>query len=227
MKFIKIITRALFIAAFPILLLTFSSAVCFNSLWLYNYGFDKYQVSSVTGLKPAELDMTARSLIKYFNSNEPYIEVTIERDSASFDLFTHEEKVHFSDVRQLVRLNYLAGLLAFICILSYSLSCLLLRKYIYRRLLALNIFWGSLVTILLVILMGIASLFDFGNLFLQFHYLAFDNTFWSAEGYMLLLFPGGFWFDVIMIGCSLILGAALISGGISFAYLKRTSLDPR
>jgi len=43
--------------------------------------------------------------------------------------------------------------------------------------------------------MGIGTLLNFDTLFYDFHLIAFSNSFWSAEGNMLLLFPGGFWYD--------------------------------
>ena len=73
----------------------------------------------------------------------------------------------------------------------------------------------------LLIVLGVASMLDFDQLFLQLHHLIFTNTYWSAEGYMLLLFPGGFWFDAALICIAFMAGLAIISGIIGIIFLKR------
>ena len=54
----------------PILLLTASIGGAVNSLWLYEYGFQKYNVSQTTGLTEVQLETAAKGLISYFNSDE-------------------------------------------------------------------------------------------------------------------------------------------------------------
>ena len=58
-----------------------------NSLWLYKYGFEKYNVSRTTDLAEAELEKAATGLISYFNSGEEYISLTVIKDGKSFELF--------------------------------------------------------------------------------------------------------------------------------------------
>jgi uncharacterized membrane protein len=67
--------------------------------------------------------------------------------------------------------------------------------------------------------LGIGALLDFDSLFLRFHFIAFSNDFWSAEGNMLLLFPGGFWYDAAIYCVIAISVMAIILGGVSWYYL--------
>jgi uncharacterized membrane protein len=76
------------------------------------------------------------------------------------------------------------------------------------------------LTLILLVVLGIAAVLDFDRLFLQFHFLAFTNTLWSAQGYMLLLFPGGFWFDAALICGAFIAGLALVFNILSRVYLR-------
>ncbi|MFH1775241.1 MAG: DUF1461 domain-containing protein, partial [Chloroflexota bacterium] len=207
---------------FPLLLLSASIGWGVNSFWLYNYGFEKYQVSQTTGLAPAELDKAASELISYFNSSEEYVSAVVAKDGAPFELFTAEEAIHFRDVKGLIRLDYYLLLGTVIYVLGYGLASLFWHRGRYRRRLARGVVGGGGFTLALMALLGLGVIFSFDWLFLQFHFLSFSNEFWSAEGYMRLLFPGGFWYDATSF-CVLgtIVGAVVLSGGAG-AYLKMT-----
>jgi integral membrane protein (TIGR01906 family) len=208
------------ILCLPILLLSSSLAWGFNSLWLYEYGFDKYNVSESSGLSPADLNKSARGLIDYFNSSDEYIQITLIQDNKPFELFTPDEKIHFKDVKQLVWLDYKILIVTLALILIYSSILIIWRKGALRRQLAKYFVWSSGLSLLTILILVILSLFDFENLFLQFHYLAFTNQYWSAEGYMLLLFPGGFWFDAAIFCISFMALLSILILGISILYLR-------
>jgi integral membrane protein (TIGR01906 family) len=222
LKITGIILRWIFILCLPILLLSASLAWGFNSLWLYEYGFQKYDVSRVTGLKQGELEQTATGLIDYFKINSPdeYIQINLVRNGQNFNLFTEEEQVHFKDVKDLVYLDYRILFVTLAFVLGFVAFSIFWRKGMYRRLLARSIIWGSGLAVLLILILGVASLTDFDQLFLKFHYLVFSNTNWSAAGYMLLLFPDGFWFDAALVCIGFTAGMAVILGAFSFLYLR-------
>ena len=88
----------------PVLLITTSVRIAANSSELYRYGFNKYDISQVTGLAPAELDKVITGLISYFNSNEEYINLTVIKDGKPFTLFNEREVSHLKDVKGLFRL---------------------------------------------------------------------------------------------------------------------------
>jgi integral membrane protein (TIGR01906 family) len=222
LKILNLVTKVLFVICLTVLLLSGSLAWGFNSSWILEYGFSKYDVSGNTGLAPSELQFISRDWVRYINSGDQYWHIQIERQEGSFVLFSEEEQMHFRDVKQLIRLDYSILIITFSLAVLYSLIWSFLRHGKYRRQLALNTLWGSGLTILLLILLGLASLLDFDQLFIQLHHLIFSNSYWSAEGYMLLLFPGGFWFDAAMICVGFVAVLALILGFSSFYYLRRT-----
>src|SRR5207248_665368 len=60
---------------------------------------------------------------------------------------------------------------------------------------------GGVVTVALLALAGIASLFDFTDAFITFHELAFSNNDWILDprtDYLIMLFPEGFWLDATL-----------------------------
>jgi integral membrane protein (TIGR01906 family) len=219
-KVFRVIGYLIVILALPVLLLSGSLAWGFNSHWLYNYGFVKYDVSATTGLPQSELAKTADGLIHYFNSDEEYIQVSVTSDGRTFDLFNKEEQYHFKDVKNLVKLDFKV---MYICLVIVVVLGFLLVVGDFRKNwkgLSKALVWGSLLSIVLIIVIAVAAYFDFDSLFLQFHYLAFTNEYWSANGYMLFLFPGDFWYNAAFICVAFMAALALIIGALNFFFLR-------
>jgi integral membrane protein (TIGR01906 family) len=214
---INIISRVVFILCIPFLLLTAVIAIAFNSVALYEYGFDKYDVASTTGLARTELVKSAEALISYFNSGEEYIDLTVEKDGVEFELFTREETIHMKDVKGLVRLDYGVLIGTFVYVLAYAGVGLYKRKD--GGLIARNLLIGSGITLGLILILWLGSIWNFNALFYQFHQIAFSNDFWSAEGYMLKLFPGGFWYDATLFCVFGMAAAAVLLGVIAGSFL--------
>ena len=182
----------------PVLLLTASLGWATNSLWLYKYGFEKYEIRQTTGLAEVELDKAASGLISYFNSGEEYISLTVTKSDQPFELFNQREVIHLGDVKELIWLNYRVLLGTLIYVLTYTgISLFRQRKESWRRL-TREVVGGSGLTLALMLALGLGTLLGFDQLFLQFHLLSFANDFWQLDptrDYLVILFPQGFWFD--------------------------------
>ena len=231
MKIISTVTRWLFILCLPVLLLTASIGWAVNSLWLYEYGFDKYGVSQTTGLAESELEAAARGLISYFNSNEDSINLAVIKDNASFNLFNEREVAHMSDVKELIRLDYGVALGTLIYILGYAAINLFQRKD--WRQLARGTVGGSGLTLVLMLALGSGILLNFDRLFWQFHLISFTNDLWlldPSRDYLIMLFPGGFWYDAAIFCALSTVVAAIILGGVAGGWLlvnkKRLASQP-
>ena len=222
MKIVKGIIRWIFIICFPVFLLTASLAISFNSHWMFNYGFEKYDVSQTTGLSEQNLEIIAESWTSYINSGKQYWDITLEQNGSSFTLFTLEEQMHFKDVKSLVWLDYIVLLSTFVLCITYVYYRLRSRTNESNKRLAKDIILGGVISMGLILVLGVGSLFDFDALFLQMHYLLFTNDYWYAEGYMLALFPGGFWYDAAFISFGLMAGLALISIVAAIIFLRTT-----
>lgn len=224
MKTPGILAKWLFVFCVPVLLLSSSLAWAANSLWLYQYGADKYHVRETladSGLKltDSELEQIYSRLISYFNSGEEYISLTQTRGNQQIEVFTPEEVIHFKDVKGLIWLDYRLLLGTLIYILVYALVSLLWRRQKYWRGLAWGIVGGSSLTLAMMLTLGLGTLLGFERLFRQFHLLFFSNEFWSAKGYMLMLFPEDFFYDAALFCAVATASVAVIWGGISGSYL--------
>jgi integral membrane protein (TIGR01906 family) len=221
MNTVKVAAQWLFILCLPILLLTASVSAAANCPRLYKYGFEKYDVSRVTGLAPAELDKAARGLIGYFNSGEEYIDLTVEKDGQPFTLFNDREVAHLKDVKGLFRLVYKILLGAGV----YALVFVGVSLFWWRdkRRLWQGLFFGGGLTLVAMLALGVVIALDFDQFFLQFHLLSFANDFWMldpATDYLIMMFPQEFWFDAAL-ACAIVTAAgAIILGGVGW-WLKR------
>jgi integral membrane protein (TIGR01906 family) len=226
MKALGIAAKWIFMLCLPFLLFTASLGWAINSLWLYKYGFEKYGISQVTGLAESELEKAASGLIGYFNSNEEYISLTVIKDGEPFELFNQREIIHLKDVKGLIWLNYWVLLGTLVYVLAYAGVCLFWRKPNYRRRLARATVGGSSITLGLMLALGLGTLFGFSQLFWQFHVISFPaNEFWlldPTKDYLKMLFPDGYFYDVVSFCVLGVAGLAIILGGVSGGYLRFT-----
>ena len=221
MRIFRIVTKWLFMFCLPILLLTASLGWAANSLWLYNYGFEKYNVSQTTGLAQLELKKAVTGLISYFNSDEEFIGITVIKDGEPLELFNDKEIIHLKDVKGLIWLDYRLLLGTLIYTLVYAGVCLLWRKD--WRGLAWGVVGGGGITLALMLALGLGTLLNFDQLFLQFHLLSFTNELWlldPAKDYLIMLFPRGFFYDAAVFCALATTGLAIILGGVAGGYLR-------
>jgi len=223
----RIAAKWLFILCLPVLLLTASISWAVNSLWLYQYGFDKYGVSQTTGLEPSELNKAAKGLMAYFNSGDETISLTVMKDGQSFTLFNEREVAHLRDVKGLFRLVYRVLLGTLIYALVYiGLNLFWWRD---RRRLAWGLLGGGGLTLALVLALGLGTLLNFEWLFRQFHLISFANELWMLDptrDYLIMLFPQGFWYDAALL-CALVTAVvAVILGGVGWWYVKKSRSVP-
>jgi len=217
--------RWVFILCLPVLLLTASIGWAVNSLWLYRYGFEKYHVNHTTGLAGSELEKAAAGLISYFNSNEEYINVTVQKEDKPFVLFNQREVIHLRDVKELIWLDYRVLLGTLVYVLAFAGACLFWRRKRYWRRLARAVVGGSGITLALMLLLGLGTLLNFDQLFLQFHLISFANDFWlldPSKDYLIMLFPGGFWYDVTLFCALATVVGAVVLGGVGWGWLWRS-----
>jgi integral membrane protein (TIGR01906 family) len=222
MNIFKRITQVLFVICMPVLLFTASVSTAANCVWLYNYGFHKYDITAVTSIDPAELDKAAHEIIHYWNSSDKTIDINVIKDGQPFTLFNEREVSHMVDVKALFRLAYKFLLGTVI----YALVFLGLSLFLWKdeRLLGVGLLWGSGFSVMLMIMLGVLATIDFNWLFTQFHLLSFTNDLWlldPATDYLIMLFPEGFWLDAVIVIFALIVILALAIGFTGWRMLKK------
>jgi integral membrane protein (TIGR01906 family) len=223
----KTALKWIFVICVPVLLITAGVGIVAGGLplWPGQWGAERYQVQETLAdyglhLEQPEIKAVYSGLVRYFWNGQEYVDIKVKQDGQILDFFTPEETIHFKDVKGLLRLDYglcfgtLAYIVVFICVWILRLKD--------RRGLASGMMWGGGLTLFLILALVVLNLFNgFDELWYRFHLLFFSNTFWSAEGYMLLIFPEQFFADAAVFCVCLMLAGALIMGGMGWWMKKK------
>jgi len=130
-------------------------------------------------MERAQLSEIARRLVDYFNSKveTPQMNV-VNQYGEEFELFHDYELIHLRDVKGLFQLDHRVQEASLAYIVIYSVLFLLWRKGRWQNL-AKEVSWGCALTLALMVVLGIASIFGFEQLFVQFHRISFSNPYAS------------------------------------------------
>ncbi len=216
------ITTALFVVALPLFLVTGSVAWAFNSPGVYQKGFEKYDVSRITGISDADLAQVSAEIRSYFNSGREPLEIRTRIFGQERDLFNQREIAHMRDVKKLVQGVYVVAAAAAAYLLVSIVTGAALHRGRFAAILARRILYSGGLTLLIVIAVGLFALVGFDTLFLKFHQLSFANDLWqldSRQDYLVMLFPQDFWFDATMWVATRAIAGALLITAVSAGYL--------
>jgi integral membrane protein (TIGR01906 family) len=222
MKNILKIAYWLIICCLPLLFVTANIRILANEIKIYEYGISMYKISQVTGIDDSELKRVHQYLIDYYNYREDSPQVTVKRGGRDFKVFNEKELVHLKDVRGLIQLDYVVQMATVILlVISAILLCFRAEEKWLKLIKAL--LRGSLLTCFIVIITGILSLLFFDQLFLLFHLVSFTNEFWildPSRDYLIMLFPGQFFYDIALFGFGAIVAESLILAGIVYGIIR-------
>jgi integral membrane protein (TIGR01906 family) len=223
-KVTKKIIYWLFACCLPVLLVT--STICWevNELRLYEYGFDKYEISQATGLDSQQLRTVAQHLIDYFDLRANTAQIMVDKGGEKLKLFNERELIHLEDVRNLIQRDYWVQRVVFLLMAVCALALFFGFKS-GGRMLVRGLFWGSFITVGLMIILALWAFFGFERFFILFHLISFSNQYWMldpARDYLIRLFPEGFFYDAALLGYGVVIFEALLIGGIAWGVLRLT-----
>ena len=213
-----------FILAIPTFLVATNVRLAFNSVQLYTYGFERYNVTRSTGLDDAQLRMVAEEFTQYFNSPDEFLDVNVVLGSEERPLFNQNELIHMRDVKGLVRGVYAAQLITGLYMVAYAAIALAVARGRGLRSVAGLVMAGSLLTIAMVGALGIGSLVGFDYLFEQFHVISFSNELWRLdprENYLTRLFTQGFFLEATMLVAAGVILQALLLTALGWFVRRR------
>ena len=221
---------ALAIVAIPILLVTSGLRFAINAGGLYEYGFDRYDISLRTGIEREELSRIGGEIRDYFNDDTELIDIDAVIYGELVPLFTEREIIHMKDVKGLIR-----GVYTFQWItLGYLLAAVGAYAWLRRKEAIGGVvrvgFWGGVSTLLIIGVLGIGSLVGFESLFLAFHQLSFANDFWRLNPRihnLIAMFPEPFFRDATLFVALMAIGQALllVSVGIGWRVSRRVGME--
>jgi integral membrane protein (TIGR01906 family) len=219
----------LFSCCLPVLFLTSAIYGEVNTLRLYEYGFDKYEISQDTDIDRMQLRNVAQHLIDYFNLRADTAQITVVKGGEEFNLFNERELIHLEDVRGLIQLDYWVQRGVFLLMVICALA-LFFGLRAGWRILVKGLLWGSCITMGVMVFLALWVLFGFERFFILFHLVSFANEYWMldpARDYLIRLFPEGFFYDATLFGFGAIMLEALLVGGIAFVILRMIGSEKR
>ena len=219
---------ALFVVAVPVFLVTGCLTWAFNSVGLYEGGFDKYRISLASGISREDLRQVALDLRGYFNSDQEPLHVRTRIFGLEQELFNEREVHHMRDVKRLLWTVYGAFVASAVCLFVLVATGFARWRQAYLPALARLSAWGGGLTVGLLVLFGLVASVGFDALFLLFHRVSFANDFWQLDprtDYLVLLFPQGFWFDATMwVALRALAGGLILAvAGSSYLFWRRWS----
>lgn len=208
------IAAFLFVISIPLSLISSHLTWAVNSLPLYEYGFNRYDVSQSTGLSGEYLHEVAISTIHFLNTGE---------QTETMNIFDDEEMAHLREVHNLVHINYYIEAITFGYIALAIVAGITSKRRGFIPTLANMALYGFIVTLMLLISLGVVALVDFGRFFSAFHSIFFTNETWMLSGYLPLIFTEGFFADAtLFILIAIIVECMIIGSAIYFLVLKRS-----
>lgn len=218
--------QVLAVPAALLFLVAGSVAWAVNDPGLYRNGFQRYHVAARSGITDADLLAIGAELRRYFNSSVEPLDVRAPIYGVEQAVFNQREVAHMYDVKRLVRGVYWVALGSALWLLATLSAGFAVRGRAWLSSAARLATWGGGVTLAGVLGVGLASVIAFEGLFLLFHRLSFANDLWMLNprtDYLLILFPGGFWFDATMrVALTAMLGGILLlsAGVVVRGYLR-------
>ncbi len=218
--------QILAIPACLLFLVAGSVAWAVNDPGLYRNGFERYNTAQRSGITDADLIAIGADLRRYFNTGAEPLAVRAPIYGIERDVFNGREIAHMYDVKRLVRGTYWVAVGSFLWVVATLATGFAMQRREYWAPAARLAVWGGAITLTAVIGVGLASIAAFEQLFLLFHRLSFANDLWILNprtDYLLILFPGGFWFDATMrVALTSVLGAVLLlSAGCAILGYRR------
>ena len=228
MRQVSWLISALFIIAIPLFLVSASVTWAFNDPGVYNGGFERYSISSTSGITDADLRQVGIEIRHYINSTDEPLDVKTHIFGQEHKLFNDREILHMKDVKQLVRGVYILAVVSALYLAAMTAIGFCLQRGRFVPDLAKRISWGGALTLILLAIFGIAALVGFDSLFLKFHQLSFANDFWRLDprtDYLVHIFPLGFWFDAtVWVMIRVIVTALILTvAGSSYLVYRRST----
>ena len=212
-KLIKIVFRLIYcviVVAIPIFIVSITVNLVSHSVDLYTAGFDKYNISKITGINDTQLKEVAKSMVDYFSYRNQTPQVTVISNSEQKQLYNQKELIHLADVRQVIQLFSILQITSILLLIGLA-TVIYFKMGVFDLLKGIRT--GALLTGVITLLLIIWALLDFNSLFLIFHYMSFSNDLWildPSKDYLIMLFPEGFFNDAAIFIVSIILISAIL-----------------
>lgn len=189
----------------------------------YENEYRKNDTVSYTGMSAEDNLRATDTLLDYLQDKRQDIVFVAEVSGTEREVFNERETIHMVDVKALYQnaIKVRNGCVIAAVILLV-LSVLIGKRSIFS---VLRNGWknGVILTGAVILFIAIWALADFNQFWTNFHLLFFDNDLWLLDpntSIMINLFPGNFFFDLVIRIIAWVVGIHLVISGILFGTRK-------
>ena len=167
----------------------------------YEKEYIKNDTVSYTGMSAEDNLKATEALLDYLQDKRQDIVVTATVSGTEREVFNERETLHMVDVKALYQKAILVRNCCVIgSVILFALAVMIGKK---RLLSVLRTGWknGVILTGAVILFIAIWALADFDQFWTNFHLLFFDNDLWLLDpntSIMINLFPGSFFFDLVI-----------------------------
>lgn len=209
------------------LILTVSFEIITFSDWIYEFNWDRNNISYRSNLTNNELGQVSDQIKDYFKNDDEKISINIERNK-SINLFNQREIDHMVDVKNLIKFTLLFERISLVIIFftliisSYTNGLREIQRVLIQIIYKSFIIWSGII---LLIILGMVI--NFNYTFTLFHKIFFRNDLWILDprnDYLLIMFPERFFLEICII--ILLLFTLINFLLLSVTWILRKRLDP-
>ena len=209
------------------LILTISFEIITFSYFIYEFNWDRNNISYRSNLTNNELDQVSDQIKDYFKNDDEKITINIERNK-SINLFNQREIDHMVDVKNLIKFTLLFERISLVIIFftliisSYINGLKEIQRVLIQIIYKSFIIWSGII---LLIILGMVI--NFNYTFTLFHKIFFRNDLWILDprnDYLLIMFPERFFLEICII--ILLLFTLINFLLLSVTWILRKRLDP-
>ena len=209
------------------LILTISFEIITFSDWIYEFNWDRNNISYRSNLTNNELDQVSDQIKDYFKNDDEKITINIERNK-SINLFNQREIDHMVDVKNLIKFTLLFERISLVIIFftliisSYINGLKEIQRVLIQIIYKSFIIWSGII---LLIISGMVI--NFNYTFTLFHKIFFRNDLWILDprnDYLLIMFPERFFLEICII--ILLLFTLINFLLLSVTWILRKRSDP-
>ncbi|MDO4288478.1 MAG: TIGR01906 family membrane protein [Eubacterium sp.] len=178
------------------------------------------RVSLNTGISREDLSQVTDEIFAYLKGDRPDFNIHAEIKGVDQAIFNADEITHMEDVLFLYRIAWWTWVVTGVL----TVLSLVLLLFWNRLGIARGIFWGAVVMLGLLLILGLAGLFDFTAVFEGAHRLIFTNDLWyldPRESVLINIVPEHYFIMLCLRIALYTAGALLIAAVISRITLHK------
>lgn len=206
-------------------LLTSTEFIAFN-MSNYKSSFQKYNISSKTGIDKENLEYVVKDLLSYLQDEKDVLDTVTVIKGEERVVFGERERLHMVDVKELFMKGWTIRNTS-ITILGLLVLFVIVKDQLWKRDLSKSLFYTGIGNILFVGIFLLLLYFDFSKYFTYFHQIFFNNDLWILNPnteILIQMVPEGFFYDTAIKIISLFISSISIIGSVGYILYRNKAI---